>query len=101
MLPPHVLAQLEHVPPRHREDAYQEAWVAFLSGEDPVAAIWRYAKSEYRAERRGRVMIHDGNRGDVVIDRDGQKYQLSTDDGKIGSTVSARRRNRMTANNNR
>ena len=40
------------VPKRHREDAIQEAWLAHVEGRDPLRAIWRYAKQEYRHERR-------------------------------------------------
>ena len=52
-LPPNLPERYIHkVAKRHREDAIQEAWVAYLQGQDPINAIWRYAKQEYRHERR-------------------------------------------------
>jgi hypothetical protein len=35
-----------------REDALQEAWVAFLSGRDPARAVNTYARRERRRRMR-------------------------------------------------
>jgi len=59
-LPAAATREIERIPPRHREDATQEAWVAFLEarrdGRDAAAAarlaVKRYAQAELRHERR-------------------------------------------------
>ena len=40
------------IPPPHVQDAVQEAWVAYLAGQDPDLAIWSYLARLRRAERR-------------------------------------------------
>jgi len=44
--------QLERIPPRFREDAIQEAWVAHLEGRKPWAAVVTFLKREKRHEER-------------------------------------------------
>jgi len=44
--------ELRLVPRACREDAVQEAWVAFLSGHDPARAVNTYARRERRLRRR-------------------------------------------------
>ena len=39
-------------PHRYRQDAYQEAWVAFLEGRNPMSGIWAYIRCERRHESR-------------------------------------------------
>ena len=55
-LAPEVLAQLEgalrRVPSRFREDAYQQAWLAYLEGKNPISAVENYATKERLHERR-------------------------------------------------
>ena len=46
---------LLRTPKRHREDAYQEAWLAFLQGRDPATAVRSYVGRESRYE--GRVTL--------------------------------------------
>ena len=43
---------LSATPERHREDAIQEAWVAYLEGRDAARAANRYQMNELRYERR-------------------------------------------------
>ena len=45
-------ADILAVPPRHREDALQEAWLAHLEGRDPALAAHRYKMQELRHEKR-------------------------------------------------
>ncbi len=44
--------ELRLVPHAYREDAVQEAWLAFLSGHDPARAVNTYARRERRLRRR-------------------------------------------------
>ncbi|MBK9126288.1 MAG: hypothetical protein IPM13_00595 [Phycisphaerales bacterium] len=57
MLPPVCPAdrlglELRLVPRADREDAVQEAWLAFLSGRDPARAVNTYARRERRLRQR-------------------------------------------------
>ncbi len=59
LLPPNCPAAetaLKGVAERDREDAVQEAWVAYLEGGDPAKAIETFA----RQERRHRKMMRTG-----------------------------------------
>ena len=44
--------ELRLVPHPHREDAIQEAWLAFLSGRDPARAVNTFSRRERRLRRR-------------------------------------------------
>ena len=44
--------ELRLVPRPVREDAVQEAWLAFLSGHDPARAVNTFAQRERRLRRR-------------------------------------------------
>lgn len=44
--------ELRLAPHRMRDDALQEAWVAFLSGRDPARAVNTYARRERRRRMR-------------------------------------------------
>lgn len=44
--------ELRLVPDAHREDAVQEAWLAFLSGDDPARAVNTFSRRERRRRRR-------------------------------------------------
>jgi hypothetical protein len=44
--------ELRLVPRTCREDAVQEAWLAFLSGHDPARAVNTFAQRERRLRRR-------------------------------------------------
>lgn len=47
-----VSRELKLIPHRHRRDAYQRAWLAFLAGRSAVAGVINYAKSERIHEER-------------------------------------------------
>ena len=52
-LPPGTTKKtFELIPARHREDAIQEAWLAYLQGKRPKRAAEKYAINELRRERR-------------------------------------------------
>ncbi len=55
-LKPKQLANLKReiqlIPYRHREDALQEAWLAYLEGKNPIMAVKGYWNRERRHERR-------------------------------------------------
>jgi hypothetical protein len=87
-------AQLAKVPARMREDALQEAWVAHLSGEDAVRALWRYAKRERRIEQR-HVQIEQNDGDPYAIDRDGTRQSLPAQVQQSKSSVGTRRRNSL------
>ncbi|MBI5864854.1 MAG: hypothetical protein HZB38_10160 [Planctomycetes bacterium] len=44
--------ELRLVPDAHREDAVQEAWLAYLSGRDPARAVNTFGRRERRRRRR-------------------------------------------------
>ncbi len=44
--------ELRLVPRPYREDAVQEAWLAFLSGRDPARAVNTFSRRERRHRRR-------------------------------------------------
>ena len=44
--------ELRLVPQRDREDAVQEAWVAFLAGDDPARAVNTFSRRERRLRQR-------------------------------------------------
>ncbi len=47
MLPPNCpKSALSRVKPQDRDDAIQEAWVAYLEGKNPAKAIEKYRKAE-------------------------------------------------------
>ena len=50
--PDKMVAALRLTPRRHRADAVQEAWVAFLEGRSCVAAINNLRRREMRHEQR-------------------------------------------------
>ena len=53
MLPPTLDGRtLKRVPRRYREDAFQDAWAAYLAGADPNVAVWSLVKRLRRAQRR-------------------------------------------------
>jgi len=53
MFPPSLGARTAfRVPRRHRQDAAQEAWLAFVTGEDADMAVWSYVKKTERQEAR-------------------------------------------------
>ena len=43
--------ELQLVPRTDREDAVQEAWLAFLSGDDPARAVNTFGRRERRLRR--------------------------------------------------
>ena len=47
-----LVFELRLVPRTEREDAIQEAWVAFLAGNDPVRAVNTFIRRRRRARRR-------------------------------------------------
>ena len=52
-LPPNLKqSTIDSLPARHREDAIQEAWVAYLSGKSPNAAAKNYVAKETKHEKR-------------------------------------------------
>jgi hypothetical protein len=67
---------LSMVPARMREDALQEAWVAHLSGDDPILALDAYRKREARHERRqpGRIVTREG--GTFAVDKRGNETEI-------------------------
>ncbi len=47
LLPPNVpQSAIERCRPQDRDDAIQEAWVAYLDGKNPMLAINRFRKRE-------------------------------------------------------
>lgn len=64
MLPPTrdtdgLKVELRLVPKRLREDAAQEAWLAYLSGRDPKRAVNNFIHRERRREKRwGVAQVH-------------------------------------------
>jgi len=44
--------ELRLVPHTERDDAVQEAWLAFLSGRDPARAVNTFSRRERRLRRR-------------------------------------------------
>jgi len=50
--PARLLAEINMVPLADREDVIQEAWVAYLSGQDPLVAVWRVEKRRKRHRAR-------------------------------------------------
>jgi hypothetical protein len=40
------------IPRPLHDDAVQEAWVAYLAGQDPNLAVWSYLARLHRSERR-------------------------------------------------
>jgi hypothetical protein len=87
-------AQLAKVPARMREDALQEAWVAHLSGEDALRALWRYTQREKRIEKR-HVPIEQNDGDPYAIDRDGTRLSLPAQQPQSKSSVGTRRRNSL------
>ncbi len=49
-------ADFARIPERHREDAMQEAWLAYLRGEDVRKYVHAFVVKEQRHERRERAM---------------------------------------------
>ncbi len=47
-----LVLELRLVPRTEREDAMQEAWVAFLSGNDPARAVNTFNRRRRRLRRR-------------------------------------------------
>ncbi len=52
-------AELALAPRAIREDALQEAWVAHLSGDDPISAIRSLRSREYRYRQRKVASLSD------------------------------------------
>jgi len=53
ILPPGLgRLSLLRTPKRHREDAYQQAWVAFLEGRDPTNELRKYVRHELQHEEQ-------------------------------------------------
>ena len=50
-----VVEAMESVPPRHREDAWQQALVAHMNGQDAAQAVRDYAEKEHGHEDRQRT----------------------------------------------
>ncbi len=62
------------VPSRHREDAVQEAWLAHLSGECPLAAVYRFRNREAKYDANLSIETDDGV--DFVREDDGRVVEL-------------------------
>lgn len=53
MYPPNLTAQdFRQVPSRFREEAIQEAWVAYLEGRNPLRRVWAFVKVQRHREAR-------------------------------------------------
>lgn len=82
--------QLAKVPARMREDALQEAWVAHLSGGDPLKSLWSFVKRERRRERHAPIEQTDDGEP-YAIDRDGTRYSLPAPQQSNSSVGNVRR----------
>jgi len=53
MYPPNLTARdFRYIPSRFREEAIQEAWVAYLQGHNPLRRVWAFVKLQRRRRFR-------------------------------------------------
>ena len=90
-LPPNLKqSTIDSLPARHREDAIQEAWVAYLSGKSPAAAATNYVKREKKLERREKPFSKlDEQEQTQVEEVLGESINATYRQNKRGSTDSA------------
>lgn len=69
--------ELKLVPASLRDDAVQEAWVAYLEHQSPANAISAFRRKEAAAQRHG--FIKSDSTGDYAVDVDGSVIPLTTE----------------------
>jgi hypothetical protein len=60
----------------HRDDAIQEAWLAYLEGRNPLSAAKVYANRLTRERARNATIQQDARGEFLAIDPSGKKHEL-------------------------